>query len=66
MTADSVSVDFISTARPKGPYPGLRPFENQQRERQHGGVQMKMLVRVDVVERQPGGAKRAFEHGGRR
>jgi formylglycine-generating enzyme required for sulfatase activity/energy-coupling factor transporter ATP-binding protein EcfA2 len=30
VTADSVSVDFISTARPKGPYPGLRPFEIEE------------------------------------
>ena len=30
MTTDSVSSDFISTARPKSPYPGLRPFEIEE------------------------------------
>ena len=30
MTTDSVSSDLLSTARPKGPYPGLRPFEIEE------------------------------------
>jgi formylglycine-generating enzyme required for sulfatase activity len=30
VTTDSVSSDFISTARPKSPYPGLRPFEIEE------------------------------------
>jgi formylglycine-generating enzyme required for sulfatase activity len=30
VTTDSVSSDLLSTARPKSPYPGLRPFEIEE------------------------------------